>query len=280
MEASVVEMGDLLGVQLGDLVAASVGMAGTLLGLLVLWMLAQRAIAAATKHEHIDRTAASFVQTVVRYSLAVVGVIAVLGELGVDTASLLGSLGVLGLTIGFAARDAMSNIISGIFILWDRPFTIGDLIEIDGKYGRVERITMRSTRVVTPDGQMLAIPNSTVVNTTVSSYTNFPHLRLDVPVTIGVEENLGRAREVLLDVVRARDGFLAEPAPRVVVTALHDYNVELQLQAWLDDETQHVAARHALREAMFEALRAAQVHMPYETLELAPVRLSAPRAGA
>jgi len=263
-----------------DLVGASLGILGILLVVFLLWYLVHRALRAAARSERIDETVASFISAVVRYGLAAVAIIAVLGQLGVDTASLLGSLGIVGLTIGFAARDALSNIISGLFILWDRPFTIGDLIEIDGKYGRVERITMRSTRVVTPDGKMLAIPNTTVVNTTVASYTNFATIRLDVPVTVGVEEDLGRIRRLLLELVHGRDGFLEDPAPVVVATALNDYNVALELRAWIADETQHIRERMQLREDVFETLREAGVNMPYETLELAPVRLAEPAAAA
>ncbi|MEZ4340039.1 MAG: mechanosensitive ion channel family protein [Sandaracinaceae bacterium] len=260
-----------LELQVGDVVGTSLGILGILLVVGVIWLLVSRTLRMAADRERLDRTVASFITAVVRYTLVAVAVVAILGQLGVDTASLLGSLGIVGLTIGFAARDALSNIISGLFILWDRPFTIGDLIEIDGKYGRVEKITMRSTRVVTPDGKMLAIPNSTVVNTTVASYTNFAHLRLDVAVTVGVEEDLGRVRELLLELVAAREGFLEDPAPTVVVTALNDYNVAIELRAWLADETAHISERFALREAVFETLRAAKVHLPYETIELAPV---------
>ncbi len=163
--------------------------------------------------------------------------------------------------------------ISGIFIFWDRPFVIGDLVEVGGEYGRVDDITMRSTRVVTPDGRMLAVPNSTVVNTTVASYTNFPHLRLDVSFAVAVDENLQKVRDVALAVCRGDDGLMAEPLPQVVVTALNDYNVAMELRVWLADEKKHVAARHALRERLFEALRAASVDMPFETLALAPLEV-------
>jgi small conductance mechanosensitive channel len=250
-----------------------------LAGMWIAFVVLRRSLEAAIARERLDRTAASFIGAVVRYAILAIVTIAILAEVGIDTTSLLGSVGILGLTLGFAARDALSNVISGLFILWDRPFVIGDLIEIDGSYGRVDRITMRSTRVVTPDGRMLAIPNSTVVNTTVASYTNFPHLRLDVPVTVGVDEDLARVREILLGLCR-EEGFSEEPPPRVVVTALNDYNVELQLQAWIDDETAHIPLRFALREGMFEALRGADVHLPYETLELAPIKLETSSASS
>ena len=78
------------------------------------------------------------------------------------------------MTIGFAARDSLSNIISGILIFLDRPFVIGDIVEIEGFYGRVEKITLRSTRIITSDGKMLAVPNTEIINKTVASYTISP----------------------------------------------------------------------------------------------------------
>ncbi|MCB9758468.1 MAG: mechanosensitive ion channel family protein [Alphaproteobacteria bacterium] len=216
----------------------------------------------------LEPTAESFLRTLTRSSLMIVGVLTALGQLGVDTSSLLASLGVAGITIGFAARDAVSNVISGLFIFWDRPFVIGDLVEIDGSYGRVADITLRSTRLVTPDGRMLAIPNNVVVNTKVASYTNFPHLRLDIPVTVAVTEDLARARALLLALVSDDARYMSEPAPAVLVTALNDYNVQLELRVWIDDEKSHIPMRGELRERVFEALRGAGVDMPYETLAI------------
>ena len=179
------------------------------------------------------------------------------------------------MTLGLAAQDTPSNIISGLLIFWDRPFVIGDLVEVEGHYGRVERITPRSTRIVTVDGRMLAVPNSTVINTTVASYTNFPHLRLDISVTISVTEDVDRARETLLKLVGDDPSILTEPPPRVVVTALNDYNVALQLQAWIADEKQHIPKTFELREAVFKTLTTAGVEMPFETLQLAPIDVRA-----
>jgi small conductance mechanosensitive channel len=216
----------------------------------------------------LDKTLSEFALTVIRYAVLTLGVISALGELGINTASMLASLGVVGLTVGFAAKDTLSNLISGIFIFWDRPFVIGDLIEIDGLYGKVLEITMRSTRVVTPDGKMLAIPNSVVVNTTVASYTNFPHLRLDIPITIGVNEDIERVRGLFEGVIAGDEAYRPEPPPRVVLSSVNDYNLELTFQIWIEDETRHIAQRFALREQIFIALRDAGVDMPYETLQL------------
>lgn len=180
--------------------------------------------------------------------------------------------------IGFASKDALSNIIAGLFIFWDRPFVVGDLIENQGYYGRVADITLRSTRVVTPDGKMLAIPNSSIVNSTVASYTNFPNLRLDIPITIGVGEDIGKVRKLLLDMVAGNPAFLTKPAPTLSVDALNDYNLLVTFSVWLEDEKAHVKARADLREAAFEVLRTAAVDMPYETLQLMPMEVTQKRS--
>lgn len=239
----------------------------------VLWKVLRRVARTAARTSDLDETAASFIEAILKYSILTIGVISALNQAGVNTTSVLTSLGVLGLTIGFAARDALSNIISGIFIFWDRPFVIGDLVEIDDYYGRVQEITMRSTRVVTPDGRMLAIPNSTVVNSTVASYTNFPHLRIDIPVTVGVGEDLARVERLLLELCAAESACMKDPAPVVAATALNDYNVGLELRVWIHDEREHVALRSRLRRGVFETLREAGVDMPYETLQLQPILL-------
>lgn len=221
----------------------------------------------------LDPTAATFIQTVTRFTLTIIGLLTALSQLGVDTTSVLASLGVFGLTLGFAAQNTLSNIISGLFIFWDRPFVIGDLVEVDGEYGRVETITLRSTRLVTVDGRMLAIPNAMIADAKVASYTNFPHLRLDLEVTIGVNEPIGRVRELLLGLC-TEPQFMTEPPPVVVVKALNDYNTLVELRVWLDDEKTHVAERFALRERMKDVLDEAKVDMPFETIQLAPFQVS------
>jgi small conductance mechanosensitive channel len=236
----------------------------------VLWRILAVILEVVLRRSKIDATTASFIHTLLKFGLFTVGGVAALDTAGVQTSAVIASLGVAGLTIGFAARDALSNIISGILIFIDRPFTIGDLVEIQGAYGRVEIITLRSTRVVTPDGKMLAIPNTAVINNTVASYTNFPHLRLDIPVSVGVAENLARVRSILLGLVADDPAYMTQPPPSVHVTQLNDYNVTVELRVWLDNEREHVEKRAELRERAFQALSREGVVMPFETIQLAP----------
>ncbi len=244
----------------------------------LLWRVLDRGLRAVLSRTGADETSASFMETALKYVVLIIGAVQALAAAGINTAAVLASLGLAGLTIGFAARDALSNLISGLIIFWDRPFVIGDLVEVEGNYGRVEKITLRSTRVVTVDGKMLAVPNTKIINSVVASYTNFPSLRLDIAVTVALKEDLDLAREVMLSLVRDDSAFLNDPPPRVVVTAVNDYNVALQLQVWLADERQHIPQRFDLRERIFKALTTAGIEMPFETIQLAPVTVTAIQA--
>lgn len=240
----------------------------------ILWRILQMALRAGLERSRLDRTSISFIETIAKYALLSLAVIKALDAAGVKTTAFLASLGILGLTIGFAAKDALSNLISGILIFVDRPFTINDLIEIEDNYGRVDKITLRSTRIITNDGKMLAVPNTEIINRTVASYTNFPHLRLDVVIAVAVDENLQRCRNILLSLVQNDPDYLGDPPPRIVVKQLDDYKIELEIEAWLDDERKHVEKRYELREKAYHALSAAGVVMPFETIQLTPVKVS------
>ncbi|HSM70338.1 MAG TPA: mechanosensitive ion channel family protein [Anaerolineales bacterium] len=256
-----------LGEQLADGLAV-------FLAFYLLWRILMIIMRRTLRSSTVDETTYSFVETAVKYIVLTIGVVGALDSIGIDTGALLASLGIVGVTIGFAARDSLSNFISGIIIFIDRPFVLGDLVEIEDKYGRVSEITLRSTRVVTSDGRMLAVPNTEIVNKTVASYTNFPNLRLDIAVTIDVNEDIKKTRQILLELVDGDPEYLKDPAPRVIVSALNDYNIALELQAWLKDERQHVEKRSELREKVFDALNSAGVNMPFETIQLAPMQVN------
>jgi len=239
----------------------------------LLWLLVRAVVNPVMERSELDETSRAFARTILKYSILLTGLFNALSAMNIDTAGLLASLGIVGITIGFAARDAFSNLISGVLIYLDRPFVIGDLVEIGDYYGEVNQITLRSTRIVTTDGKMLAVPNTEMINKTVTSYTNFPHLRLDIQATVGVEEDIDRVRRVLLDVIEGDPAFMDQPPARVIVTQLNDYNVAVELQAWIENERIHVSKRTELREKVFQALSEAQIEMPFETIKLTPLQV-------
>lgn len=239
----------------------------------LLWKILNWLLQPIFRRSSMDETTTIFANSLIKYGILILGLITALDSVGIKTSAVLASLGIVGLTIGFAARDSLSNLISGIIIFLDRPFVIGDLVEIDGRYGQVERITLRSTRVVTVDGKMLAVPNVDVVNKTVTSYTNFPHLRLDIQVTVGVTEDIDKARQILIDLVSDTSMYMDDPPPSVVVRELNDYNVLLELRVWIENEREHIQERFQLREAIFKAFNRQNIEMPFETIQLAPFHI-------
>ncbi|MEP7273640.1 MAG: mechanosensitive ion channel family protein [Acidobacteriota bacterium] len=234
---------------------------------LIYWVV-KTIVARIAKHVGLERTVSSFLLIALKYVILIFGAITALQQVGINVTSLIAGLGIIGLSLGFAAKDTLSNIIAGVFLFWDKPFIIGDLIEVSDEYGQVHEITLRTTRIVTPDGKLVSIPNSELINSKIKSYTMYPHLRLDIDVTIGVNEDIGKARDVILGLLQSDNRLLADPAPAVLVTTLGDYFVGLQLRVWLDEVRQHVSVKAELRERIKEALDRAKISMPFETIEV------------
>ena len=234
----------------------------------IFWKIFKKTLVILFNKVNLDRTVRNLINNLTKSIIFILGIITALSQIGVNINAILASLGVAGLTLGFAAQDALSNIISGIFIFWDKPFVIGDLIEVNGHYGRVDEITMRSTRLITVDGKMLSIPNTEILNSTVASYTNFPNLRIDIEFTVASNENLRKIRDVLFQVVENNNDYLLPPSPKVVLNKMNDYNIELIFQVWIKNEKNHIDIRNDLREEVFNTLTQNDIEMPYETLSV------------
>lgn len=239
-----------------------------LLVFFIFWKILKRTLFILFNKVNLDKTVQNLINNLTKSIIFIIGLITALSQIGVNINAILASLGVAGLTLGFAAQDALSNIISGIFIFWDKPFVIGDLIEVNGHYGRVDEITMRSTRLITVNGKMLSIPNAEILNSTVASYTNFPNLRIDIEFTVASNENLKKIRNVLFQLVENNDEYLLIPQPEVVLNKMNDYNIELIFRVWIEDEKKHIDLRNDLREKIFETLTKNDIDMPYETVSV------------
>lgn len=245
-----------------------------LLALLVfaVFYLIYRMLSAAISHiaasVKLERTVTGFILIAVKYVILIFGAITALQQVGINVTSIIAGLGIAGLSLGFAAKDVLGNVIAGIFLFWDKPFVIGDLIEAGGEYGEVSEITLRTTRIITVDGKMVSIPNSLMVNSKIISYTMHPHLRLDIDVSIDVNEEIGKTRDVMLALVAGDDRFLQNPPPVVHVTTLGDYFVGLQLRVWIIDERSHIVIRAELKEKIKRELDRKGIVMPFETLEI------------
>ena len=179
-----------------------------------------------------DMQRAMFAGRIVRWGILLLGLAGALEEMGFKLNVVLGAAGVLTVAIGFASQTTLSNLISGFFLFGERPFRIGDLIEVDGLLGEVLSVEMLATTLRTPDNRFVRIPNELVLKTKVTNHTRFPLRRLDITVALGHHEDFGRVRALLLDIADKSSLCLAEPAPSVFISSMGESSAQVQLWLW------------------------------------------------
>ena len=200
-------------------------------------------------------------------TLVFIGTI-VLDQLGLNVAVLIGGLSIAGIIAGFAARDSLENFISGVTILVDRPFRVGDYIEIEDEYGQVDEITLRSTRIRTVQNEIIILPNAQMITQRVVNHTKRNVLRIDIEFGIAYKEYPEEARQVLLPLTEDDDRVFSEPAPSVVVTGMNDSSVDMALRFYIRDPSQEVPIRWEYTEKVREALREADIEIPFPHRQL------------
>ncbi|MBT8131775.1 MAG: mechanosensitive ion channel [Gammaproteobacteria bacterium] len=208
------------------------------------------------------------VDNVAHYAIIILGVIMALSQLGVNVAAALAGVGVVGIAIGFAAQDSVANIIAGILIFWDKPFVVGDWVETEGEYGKVTNITLRTTRIRTPQNTYIVVPNKRIIDEVLENFSKHGELRVDAVIGIAYKEDIPKAREVLLEAIRAVDGVLEDPAPDVVVSELAGSSVNLTMRAWVDSADDKRRVFFKLNEAGKIALDDAGIEIPFPHLQL------------
>ena len=204
---------------------------------------------------------------VILYPGLVLILISVLQELGFSLAPLLGAAGIVGIAVGFASQTSVSNVISGLFLIGERPFEVDDLIQVGDTVGRVMSIDTLSVKLRTPDNRFVRIPNETIVKSQVTTITRFPIRRLDLNVGVAYREDVGRVQEVLLDVARANPRALMEPAPALFVDGYGESSVDLRLTVWTVRDSFLALKTELLREIKerFDA-EGIEIPFPHRTL--------------
>lgn len=186
--------------------------------------------------QHTSRHHTVMVRRLVFYVIVVLFFVAALREAGFSLEVVLGAAGILTVAIGFASQTSASNMISGLFLLVEKPFEIGDFIEVDATLGEVVGIDMLSVKLRTPDNLYVRIPNETLIKTRVVNRSRFPIRRLDLTVGIAYAEDVERVESLLLDLAEKNPVCLEEPKPFTLVTAFGPSSVDLQFSYWVPKE--------------------------------------------
>ena len=198
----------------------------------------------------------------VAYGCYIIIAMTVLGAMGFDLKVLAGAAGLFTVAIGFASQTSASNLISGLFLVAERPFMIGDTIRIAQTTGEVVSIDLLSIKLRTFDNLFVRIPNESVIKTEVTNLTHFPIRRFDLPLSVGYATDLGKVRSLLIEVARTSPRGLDEPEPKVLFLGYGDSGMQLQLSAWATKED-FVEFRYALAEQVKRALDDAGIEVPF-----------------
>jgi len=180
--------------------------------------------------ERVDATLLSFVTQLVRYTILILVMVAVLAQFGVQTTSIIAVLGAAGLAVGFALQGTLANIAAGVLLLFLRPFKIGEYIDAGGIAGTVREIGLFATEFKSYDGIFVMVPNSQLASAAITNYSRLPTRRLDLVVSYG--DNMNQAMTVLNDLLVNDDRILKDPAHQVMVKELADSSVNLNLRCW------------------------------------------------
>lgn len=198
----------------------------------------------------------------VKYGITLMVLISALRHIGFDLGVLVGAAGILTVAIGFASQTSASNLISGIFLMGEQPFVVGDVIRVGTTTGEVIAIDLLSVKLRTFDNLLVRLPNESLLKSEITNVTHFPIRRLDLQISIAYKEDLQRARKVLDDVAGANVLCLDEPGPVFIFQGFGDSALNFQFSVWATRE-RFLEMRNAIYEEIKVAFDAAGIEIPF-----------------
>lgn len=224
--------------------------------------LATNSIDRIMKKAGVDATLTHFLHNVVYSALLIAVIIAAVDQLGIKTTSFLAILGAAGLAVGLALQSSLSNFSSGIMLILFRPFKVGDFVEAGGTTGTVEQINVFNTVMRTGDNREIIVPNAQVFGGTITNFSAKATRRIDLVIGIGYDDNIGKAKQIIEDILVADERILKEPAPVILVMALGASSVDLAVRPWVRKED-YSATRGDLLERIKTGLEEGGCSLPY-----------------
>ncbi len=216
-----------------------------------------RALAASLSVHHLQ-----LIRRLSFYLILVLFIASALRELGFSLAVLMGAAGVLTVAVGFASQTSVSNLISGLFLIGERPFGVGDIIQVGATTGEVLSIDALSVKLRTFENLFVRIPNEALIKSEVTTMTRFPIRRLDVKVGVAYKEDVKRVRDVLLQVAERNRRCLDDPAPLFIFLGFGDSSLDIQFSVWAKREN-FLELRNTIHIDIKEAFDAAAIEIPF-----------------
>ena len=199
---------------------------------------------------------------VISYTLCVIIVLMLMRELGIKLTPLLGAAGVVGIAVGFAAQTSLSNLISGVFLILERPFAVGDLIRVESHTGLVQSIDLLSVKLRTFDNTIIRIPNESMIKSAVTNVTAFPIRRMDVTIGVAYKEDIEKVMQVLREIADSIPQILDEPEPFILFKGFADSALEFLVGVWAAKED-YVQVRNQLLPGIKKRFDAEGIEIPF-----------------
>ncbi len=218
-------------------------------------------------NDKLDPTVLKFVCNVVKFGLYALLGIAIVGTLGIETASVIAVLASAGAAIALAVKGAFSNLVGGIMLLIFRPVSVNDFVEVGGKSGTVEDVGIFYTTLRTGDNLTVNVPNAMIVDSVTINYSRKDNRRLDLTIDVAYGTDIEKAKQVISDVIAADEKALKDPAPFVRMTAMKDSSIEITVRVWCA-KGDFGALKSDLLEALDKALAAENIEIPFPQLEV------------
>ena len=248
-----------LGVTAGKhlLVAALVFVVGRLIIGII-----NKLVAKLLSRRHIDASVQSFLRSLVKIMLTVLLIISVIGALGVNTTSFAALLASAGVAIGMALSGNLQNFAGGLVILLFKPYRVGGWVEVQGVQGKVQEIQIFHTLLLQADNKVVFIPNGSMSTAVVVNYTRTDTRRVEWTVGIDYGESVDKAKDVILNTIKADQRIQTDPEPAVLVSALADSSVNLTVRVWVKNDD-YWPVFHDIYNQIYDQFNAAGISIPF-----------------
>jgi len=222
----------------------------------------------------VELTLAKFFGAMAKWTILLLAAIAILGILGIETASFAVVLGAMGFAVGMSLQGSLGNLASGVMLLIFRPFKVSQVVTVAGVTGKVDEIGLFSTSLDTPDNRRFVIPNGSVFGSVIENISYHEKRRVDVSVGTDYGADLDTTRDVLLKAAMSMDGILSDPEPAIVLGELGDSAISWSVRVWVN-ASDYWPVKDALTRAVKQHLDAANIGIPFPQMDVHVEQLAA-----
>lgn len=206
---------------------------------------------------------------VVQWGIIIFALLFATQQIGVDVTAFLTGLGILGFTLGFALQDISKNFVSGILMLLQKPFSLGDTIEVSGFNGKVLDITLRDTVLLTGDGLRVRIPNGDIFTKPILNFSRLSRRRIEIKLGVGYDSDLDEVRQVATETIKVIPGILNDPSVDIAFESFAEHAILLRIWYWYDEsKTSYPRALDAGISGLKRAFDQSRINIPVLYREL------------